>query len=224
MGNSDTTRLLVLGVTEIFEPANAYQLRRELLSWEVDSWAHVNPGSIYSMLTTLTKQGMVERTDLVTSPGARPVAVYRTTVEGRGELRELVRTGITEVRQFDVTEFYAAMSLVVTLLPREEVLTLLETRLANLREQIAGVQTKIAFLNESSGTPPHVGRLMSFVLAGTEAELAWAEGYTVSVRAGELVFLGEPAMEGWKPDADDPAWRMVGERALYLEKLAELGK
>ena len=61
------TRLLVLGVVRIFEPANAYQLRRELLSWEVDRWAHINPGSVYGMLATLEKAGLVDRHELVGS-------------------------------------------------------------------------------------------------------------------------------------------------------------
>ena len=118
---SDTTRMLVLGATRIFEPANGYQLRRELLSWEVDAWANVQPGSIYSMLATLTKLGLVERIDLVTSPGARPVAVYRTTVAGRAEVLELIRVGITDVQSMDSTAFYAAMSLVTAFFARDDV-------------------------------------------------------------------------------------------------------
>ena len=38
------TRLLLLGTVMLFEPVNGYQLRRELLSWQVEDWAHVNPG------------------------------------------------------------------------------------------------------------------------------------------------------------------------------------
>ncbi len=38
------TRLLVLGAVSLFEPVNGYQIRRELMSWEVDRWAHINPG------------------------------------------------------------------------------------------------------------------------------------------------------------------------------------
>jgi DNA-binding PadR family transcriptional regulator len=222
MATSDTTRLLVLGVTQIFEPANGYQLRRELLSWEVDDWAHVNPGSIYSMLSTLTKQGMLERIDLVTSPGARPVAVYRMTPAGREELIAVVKTGIAEVRQFETTEFYAAMSLVTGLLPREQVIPLLEQRLVNLRAAIARLEGRIAALSDDISTPPHVARLLGYSVAGAAAELDWVAGFAASVRAGEMVFLGEPAMEKWMPARDDPAWRMVRERAVYLEKLAEL--
>jgi hypothetical protein len=34
------TRLLLLGPVAIFEPVNGYQIRRELMSWGVESWAN----------------------------------------------------------------------------------------------------------------------------------------------------------------------------------------
>ena len=214
----------MLGATRIFEPANGYQLRRELLSWEVDAWANVQPGSIYSMLTTLTKLGLVERIDLVTSPGARPVAVYRTTDAGRAELLGLVRAGVTEVRAMDSTEFYAAMSLVSGFFSREDVVAMLETRVDNLRSAIAGLETKITHLQNSTGTPPHVERLMEYAVTGTEADLAWVQAFVATIRSGELAFHGEPGLYDFDPAADDPAWRMVGEREVYLRALERLGR
>ena len=77
------TRLLLLGTVMLFEPVNGYQLRRELLSWQVEDWAHVNPGSIYSGLSTLARQGNLERHELV--DGTREVAVYTSTPAGRRE-------------------------------------------------------------------------------------------------------------------------------------------
>ena len=56
------TRMLLLGAVALFEPVNGYQIRRELLSWEVDRWANVNPGSIYGGLATLARQGHLVRT------------------------------------------------------------------------------------------------------------------------------------------------------------------
>ena len=44
------TRLLVLGAVRIFQPAHGYLVRRELLSWRVEEWANVQPGSIYHAL------------------------------------------------------------------------------------------------------------------------------------------------------------------------------
>ena len=43
-----STRLLVLGVVRIFQPVHGYLVRRELLTWYVEEWASVNPGSIYN--------------------------------------------------------------------------------------------------------------------------------------------------------------------------------
>jgi DNA-binding PadR family transcriptional regulator len=224
MAGGDTTRMLVLGATRIFEPANGYQLRRELLSWEVDSWANVQPGSIYSMLATLTKLGLVERIDLVTSPGGRPVAVYRTTAAGRAELLDIVRAGIEQVHAMDSTEFYAAMSLVATCFGRKDVLDMLAVRAENLRASIAGIEAKIAKIGPGSGTPPHVAKLMEYARSATAADLAWVADFTATVRAGELYFLGEDELYDFDPAADDPAWRMLAEREVYLRALEALGR
>ncbi len=214
----------MLGATRIFEPANGYQLRRELLSWEVDAWANVQPGSIYSMLTTLTKLGLVERIDLVTSPGARPVAVYRTTDAGRAEVLALVRAGVTEVRAMDSTEFYAAMSLVSAFFGRADVVAMLETRIENLRDTLVGLETKIAHLHDNAGTPPHVARLMQYAVSATSADLAWVQSFVTTIREGELYFLGDAGLYDFDPPSDDPAWRMVGEREVYLRALEQLGR
>jgi DNA-binding PadR family transcriptional regulator len=221
---SDTTRMLVLGATRIFEPANGYQLRRELLSWEVDSWANVQPGSIYSMLATLTKLGLVERIDLVTSPGARPVAVYRTTEAGRAEELELIRAGITDVQSMDSTAFYAAMSLVSSFFTRADVMQMLEARVVNLRESLEGLETKIAIIEHDRGTPPHVAKLMEYAKAATVADLGWVEQFLTTVGGGELWFMGEPGLYDFDPPADDPAWRMIGEREIYLRALEAQGR
>ena len=60
---SASTRLLVLGAVRIFQPAHGYLVRRELLSWDVENWAAINPGSIYNMLRTLTRDGLLEEVD-----------------------------------------------------------------------------------------------------------------------------------------------------------------
>lgn len=224
MALSDTTRLLVLGVTQIFEPANGYQLRQELLSWEVEDWAHINPGSVYSMLATLTKQGMIERIDLQPSPGARPVAVYRMTEPGRAELLNLVQHAIVTVYPFDRTEFYAAMSMAIGLLDRDETSARLKERRATLAESITMLQERMAALSADPGTPPHVAPLMGYSLAQSESERAWLAEFIASIERGEMVFRGEAEQADWKPADNDPAWRMLHEQAIYRAKLAELDR
>ena len=48
-----STRLLILGAVRIFQPVHGYFVRRELLTWRVEQWAKINPGSIYNALRTL---------------------------------------------------------------------------------------------------------------------------------------------------------------------------
>ena len=53
------TRLLVLGVVRIMQPVHGYDVRRELLSWGVEESANIKPGSIYSALKVLHKDGLI---------------------------------------------------------------------------------------------------------------------------------------------------------------------
>jgi len=80
-----TTRLLVLGAVRIFQPAHGYLVRRELVTWQVDDWANLNPGSIYNALRTLARDGLLEEAEAEiavggTGPGAR--VTYRLTPDG----------------------------------------------------------------------------------------------------------------------------------------------
>jgi len=120
------TRLLLLGAVLLFEPVNGYQVRRELMSWGVDDWGHINPGSIYSGFTTLTKQGHLERHDLVEKD--RPVAVYTSTDPVRAEFERLARVSLETVDPLSPLPFHTALAL-VPLLPRQRVKEHLEKRL-----------------------------------------------------------------------------------------------
>ena len=85
------TRMLLLGAVAIFEPVNGYQIRRELLSWGVESWANIKPGSIYNGLATLAQRGDLVRHDL--RDGSREVAVYELSDQGRTEFHAALRGG-----------------------------------------------------------------------------------------------------------------------------------
>ena len=73
---SSTTRLLVLGVIRIFQPVHGYEVRRELMSWRVDEWASIAPGSIYNALKTLAREGMIIDHGTIVAEGT-PAALKR---------------------------------------------------------------------------------------------------------------------------------------------------
>ena len=91
-----STRLLILGCVRIFQPVHGYFIRRELLSWRVDDWASVHPGSIYHALRALADQGLLDevRTD---ADGARPPRTsYRLTSEGEAMYGVLLRDSLSD--------------------------------------------------------------------------------------------------------------------------------
>jgi DNA-binding PadR family transcriptional regulator len=206
--SSTTTRLLVLGAVSLFEPVNGYQIRRELMSWEVDRWAHINPGSIYSMLTTLSKEGHVDQHQV--RDGNRDVAVYTTTRAGRDELATLFASALGTVEVLDPLPLHTAVSM-CPMFPREAVLTQLERRSDALGVHLAGLREKLATVRETA--PPHVARTLELQVSVAEVERAWVGDLLEEIRGGGLAFAGEPA--DWRPDPEDPGWQMAADRERY---------
>jgi DNA-binding PadR family transcriptional regulator len=203
------TRLLVLGAVRLFEPVNGYQIRRELMSWEVDQWAHINPGSIYSSLSTLTKQGYVDRHDLV--DGTREVAVYTSTEAGRTELADLFARSLESVRMLDPLPLHTALSMCM-LFDRDVIERHLERRLPALDAHLADLREKHDVAS-TGVAPPHVVRVLELQVSTAEVERSWVADLLAEVRGGGLAFAGEPM--AWQPAPDDPGWQMAADRDRY---------
>ena len=207
------TRLLLLGGVLLFEPVNGYQLRRELLSWRVEDWAHINPGSIYSGLTTLSRQGHLVRHDLV--DGSREVAVYTSTAHGRREFERLFASAVETVDPLAPLPFHTALSL-LPLMDRPTVLTLLRRRL-ECAEAAGELQAEAGY--DPDSMPPHIGALAGLWQKMGTAECEWLREFIVRVEQGAFDFRGEPVR--WQAHADDPGWQMAADRKRYLALLSQ---
>ena len=207
------TRLLLLGAVAIFEPVNGYQIRRELTTWQVDRWAHMNPGSIYGGLSTLHRQGHLVRHELV--DGGREVSVYELTDDGRAELDRLVVTALETVELYDRSDFMAAFSMLPSVLPAEQARQSLVRRRAALEQTV----TEFAEIKmRSDAVPPHVlrGALLWYDI--TIAELDWLREVVDELKSGGFS-IGAGAEFGWTPPAGDPGWQMAADRERYLDLL-----
>lgn len=205
------TRLLLLGAVSIFEPVNGYQIRRELLSWGVEEWANIRPGSIYNGLATLAQRGELVRHDL--RDGGREVAVYELSEAGREEFRRLFEAALTEVRATAPLAFQTAMSM-LPMATRQEARALLTTRLDNL-DRAAEEGRQRAQLAEQ--VPPHVHELMDYWERIGQAERDWLVALIAHIDDGALSFRDEDWQ--WTPAADDPGWQMNEDRERYLALL-----
>src|SRR3954451_6214304 len=86
-----STRLLLLGAVRILQPVPRYDVRRELVGWHLEEWTNVEPGSIYSALKTLEKDGMIRRVGGVETSGRPAKTQYELTGEGESEFQTLLR-------------------------------------------------------------------------------------------------------------------------------------
>jgi DNA-binding PadR family transcriptional regulator len=194
------TRLLVLGAVRIFQPAHGYLVRRELLSWQADEWAHLNPGSVYNALRTLTRDGLLE--ELPTDGGADGArqgsgpparASYRLTADGEGEFLGLLRSALWQLHPFEPGRLTAAISF-WNALTRAEVLDALGARRAQLEAGLPMLDHLADAARTALGKPDRIQehfRLSQSLLRG---ELDWVEAVTERIRAGAYTFAGEATL------------------------------
>jgi DNA-binding PadR family transcriptional regulator len=186
------TKLLVLGVIRMLQPVHGYVVRRELLSWNVDEWASVNPGSIYGALRTLAKSGHVIEAGTA-SEGGRPArTTYRMTEDGEVEFFQLFRQHLwRNVDSNDIAGFRAALSF-MSVATRDEISQAMEHRI----HQLDGCIKEQAFSREQLRAipekPDHVVELYHLDEAIIRGQLEWTRAFAQRVRDGAYHFAGEP--------------------------------
>jgi DNA-binding PadR family transcriptional regulator len=198
------TRLLILGLVRWLEPVHGYQVRRELVSWNVEDWANVAPGSIYHGLRKMAEEGLLEEV-ANEQVGARPArTTYRTTRFGQEEFQRLLRKYWWEQHP-PADPFLGALSFLPALSRREATLAL-RNRIGVLRGQVA-----LTLAEQESWThekPVHVSWLGELMVARVEAEIGWCERVLARVEAGEGQHEGDPGrpmeieVEGWRKELE----------------------
>lgn len=190
------TRLLVLGSVSIFQPVHGYFLRRELISWEVDAWAHVHPGSIYNALRTLAELGLLEESESARPGGRATRTVYRLTADGERSLRALLEDALRATG--DPTTFLVAVNL-APLLPRDVVVAAVAEHVATLEEHRRHAAAQVAAMLAAPETPDSATEVIRVIDARAAGEITWAQDFLARVRAGAYAFAGEEPE--WSPTA-----------------------
>lgn len=203
------TRLLVLGAVRIFQPVHGYSIRRELLSWDVESWAALNPGSVYNMLRSLTRDGLLEEIgDAGRSAGPARVA-YRLTMDGENSFAGLLARALWDVDERDPHTLTAGLCFLPTL-TRREAAEAFEARDAALRLRVKTIEARGRQLLERRTIPPHSAELFDVSVAHSRGELEWVAAIRHRIDEGYYRFAGEPgAGEG----PVDGRWPSALERA-----------
>ncbi|MFI6828865.1 MULTISPECIES: PadR family transcriptional regulator [unclassified Kribbella] len=204
-----TTRLLLLGVVRIFQPAYGYQLRRELLTWDVEQWANINPGSIYTGLRTLAKHGYLQ--ELEESDQRPGRTSYKLTSDGETEYFSLLRGMLWTVDSFHPDKMQAALAFLWSL-RRDEVLAALEARVAQVESWLKAEPFSERQILEDPATPNHVVEMFRISTARDKGELEWTREFHQRVADGAYAFAGEPT--DWEPYPGMVThWREIPDRS-----------
>jgi DNA-binding PadR family transcriptional regulator len=193
------TRLLLLGTVRVFQPVHGYFVRRELLSWHAEAWAHLNPGSVYNGLRVLARDGLVEEVGTEAKGGRPARTTYRLTEDGESEFLMLLRGTLWNVASHDPAALMAAWSF-VAMLTRQEVIAALEHRIEQISASARSTHFAIDDIRRSAGTPDSVIEHFRLTQARLDGEATWAGELIERLRAGEYWFDGEP----------DPPWSAPG--------------
>jgi DNA-binding PadR family transcriptional regulator len=186
-----STRLLILGAVRIFQPVHGYFVRRELLSWHAQEWAHLNPGSIYNALRTLTREGYLEQVGTETEGGRPARTTYKLTADGDTEFMTLLREALWHVAPYEPASLLAAWSFAWTF-KRDEVIAALEHRLEQIAAGGRAFEFAIEGLGRDPDKPEHVAEHIRLTHARLDGEAEWTRAILERLRGGEYWFEGEP--------------------------------
>lgn len=182
----------MLGAVRIFQPVHGYLVRRELVSWEVDRWANLNPGSVYNALQKLSRDGLlVAQATAPGTMGAARTTTYALTHEGEAEFVRLVRSALSTLDKYAADTLLAGVAFMWAL-PRAEVITSLESRLAQFATVQAGTEALLESVRSSDDTPDHVQEIHRLVIARLAGEAAWSRELVTAISGGAYDFAGEP--------------------------------
>ncbi len=185
---SNLLGLAILAQLSLGRPMHPYEIATALKQQGKEGDMNIKWGSLYTVVQNLEKYGFIEATTS-NRDGRRPErTVYAITDAGRIELRDWVRELVGALEP-ETNRFEAALS-VLGVLPPDEAIALLETRLAALDAANAAHRTTLKQLTQL----PRVFLVESeYALAMREAETAWVRSLLGEIASGSL-----SGVDGWR--------------------------
>jgi DNA-binding PadR family transcriptional regulator len=213
--------LLALAVlaTVAQRPMHRYEIASLIRAHGKDQQMDVKWGSLYTVVQNLAKHGFLEVVG-TSRQGARPErTVYRITDAGRQELADWTRE-LLATPEPEHTRFAAGLS-VQMVLPPDEVVELLQSRLAALEE---GISARKEALAETLQSVPRLFLVEDeYALAMVEAEAAWVRGLLDELTSGTF-----PDLAGWRAFHEGaglpPEMIELAERGAAPEEPDQLGQ
>ena len=185
------SNLLALSLLTLLtqRPMYPYEMATTLRERGKDNAIKVNWGSFYTVVQNLEKYGFIEAVEVVREGRQPERTTYQITDAGRAELMDWMRE-LLSVPEREHTRFEAALG-ESAVLPPDELIDLLQQRLATLEEANDRIQAELATL------VTQVPRLFliesEYYLAQRRAEEEWVRGLLREFTGGTF-----PGLEAWR--------------------------
>jgi DNA-binding PadR family transcriptional regulator len=207
---SNPLALAVLSLL-VERPMHPYEMSSTMRERVKEASIKLNYGSLYSVVDSLVKHGLIEVHETVRE-GRRPErTVYAITNDGRVELVDWL-SELLSVPVKEYTQFEAALSL-MPCLPPDEVSRLLHMRRTRLDAEIVGAKAILAQM-DAQGMPYLWSIENDYLLRLREAELKFVDELLERIDGGTLdsLALWRAAHEGGElPTAED--WKRAASNA-----------
>lgn len=193
---SNPLALAVL-VTLYERPMHPYEVAQTLRTRAKQDSVRLNYGSLYAVVESLEKRGLVAARETVRE-GKRPErTVYEITDEGAREMIDWM-TELIGVPEKEYPKFMAGLSFLAALTP-DDALRALRTRAEVLTFKLAQVRGGMRIANEA-GLPRLFGLESEYEEQQMEAELHFVNGLVKEIESGDL-----EGLEMWRAfHADGP--------------------
>jgi DNA-binding PadR family transcriptional regulator len=187
-------------------PMYPYEMASTLRERGKDNAIKINWGSFYTVVQNLEKYGFIEAIE-VAREGRQPErTVYQITDAGRDEVNDWLRE-LLSVPEREHTSFEAALGEAAAL-PPDELISLLQQRLAALEEANGRLQAELAALGTEL---PRLFLIESeYYLSLRRAEEEWVRGLLKEFTGGTF-----PGLEDWRH------FHATGEVPDYIQALVD---
>jgi DNA-binding PadR family transcriptional regulator len=200
------SNLLALALLSLLaqRPMYPYEMAQTLRARGKEAAIKINWGSLYTVVQNLEKNGFIEATGTVREGRQPERTTYQITGDGMAELRDWMRE-LLSVPEDEYGGFVAALS-EGGILPPDEVVALLRTRLDTLDKRNAGHEADLKVWAQ---------RLPRVLLVESEYQLAMRKAQASWVR-GLLTEITEGTISGMD------LWRQLHETGEMPERMREL--
>jgi DNA-binding PadR family transcriptional regulator len=180
MSNNPSSALGLAVLSLLVErPMHPYEMASTLRRRETAASIKVTYGTLYSVIRALTAAGLVAPRRTERNGGRPERTIYMVTAAGEADLRQRLRD-LLRAPAKEYGTFGAALAL-MTVLPPEEVASLLAERAALLDE--AAIQLRHGLEHARQAGVPRLATIeREHELTIVEAERAWASGLSRLVR------------------------------------------